>query len=385
MIIAYDLRRIANPGIGRYMKTLVEAIVQLAPEHDYLLIMAPETDHLVDTIQPVQRIYAHSKYYSISEQFELPALLRNHHVDLLHAPHFVVPLWKVCPTIVTIHDAIHLRYPQDIAPRLGRIYARGMIPLAAKVADRVITVSEFSKMDLVRYLGTAPDKITVIYPFLDQRLNRVHDRASIDAVRVRYGIRRDYILYAGIFKERKNHVGLVRAFSELVRKGFDLDLAISGPIGEGEAALSTLAQDLGIADRLVFPGFVREEDMPGLYSGAVVYACPSLYEGFGFTPLEAMACGVPVVCHNGTSLPEVCGKAALLSDARRPEMFADALRQVLEDSDTRARLTRLGYENVTRFSPAGSAGATLELYLELQSSASPSLERIHSLRRRDSR
>jgi len=144
---------------------------------------------------------------------------------------------------------------------------------------------------------------------------------------------------------------------------------ISGPVAEGKAKLTELGRKLGVADRLVFPGFVPDQEMPALYSGASVYACPSLYEGFGLTPLEAMTCGVPVVCHNGTSLPEVCGEAALFSDARHPGMFAEALRRALEDSALRLQLIKLGYENVRRFSHAHSAQATLGLYCELHASS----------------
>ncbi|MGA2847835.1 MAG: glycosyltransferase family 1 protein [Terracidiphilus sp.] len=369
MKIAYDLRRIANPGIGRYMKTLVEATVEISPEHEYLLIMAPGTDHLLNTYSSVERIYARSRYYSISEQVELPMLLRNHGVDILHAPHFVVPVIKTCMTVATLHDAIHLVYPKDIASPVGRVYARRMIQIATKIADRVITVSEYSKADLIRLLGADPSKITVIPPFLQAEISTVTGRDEIDSVRKRYGISRDYILYMGIFKQRKNHVGLLKAFAELIRQNLDLELVISGPIEEGRTRLSKIAEDLNITDRLVFSGFVREEDMAALYSGAAVYACPSLYEGFGFTPLEAMACGVPVVCHNGTSLPEVCGEAALYSDARQPNQFAEALRRALEDSELRVRLTRLGYENARRFSTTRSAAATMKLYLEMHDSA----------------
>jgi glycosyltransferase involved in cell wall biosynthesis len=370
MRIAYDVRRIANPGIGRYMRGLVKAMVGLAPEHEYLVIMAPGTHHLLDADPSVRRINARSGYYSISEQLELPALLRKHNVDILHAPHFVVPAHKACATVVTIHDAIHLVYPQDIGSRVGRVYASWMMRLAASVADRIVTVSEFSKTDLIRFLGAVPEKITVIAAFLEEGMVGVQDRVAIEAIRKRYGIRREYILYAGIYKKRKNHVGLLTAFAELTRQGLDLDLVISGPIAEGKSELTKISHHLGIADRVLFPGFIPEQDMPGLYSGAAVYACPSLYEGFGFTPLEAMSCGVPVVCHNGTSLPEVCGNAALFSDAQRPEMFAHALRQALEDSELRARMIKLGYENARRFSPARSAGATMDLYLELHSSSS---------------
>jgi glycosyltransferase involved in cell wall biosynthesis len=360
------------------MKSLVKAMTQLAPEHEYIVIMAPGTHHLLGSYPSVRRLNARSKYYSISEQLEIPALLRKHDVDILHAPHFVVPAKKACTTVVTIHDAIHLAYPQDIDSRIGRVYASWMMRLATKIADHVITVSEHSKHDLIRFLGTDPARITVISAFIPEDLAPVENPALLAEVRRRYNITRNYILYNGIYKERKNHAGLVRAFSELIHRGFDLDLVISGPIAEGQAMLTQLGQKLGIAHRLVFPGFVPDQDMPALYSGASVYACPSLYEGFGLTPLEAMTCGVPVVCHKGTSLPEVCGDAAFFSDARHPQIFADALQKSLEDSILRAQLIQLGYENVRRFSPTRSAEATLSLYLKLHSSASCRDHRIRS-------
>lgn len=366
MKIAYDLRRIANLGVGRYMKTLVEAIVQVAPQHEYVLIMAPGTDKLLQTPDSVQRIYARSKYYSISEQFELPWLLRKLHVDVLHAPHFVVPLHKSCATIVTIHDVIHMIYPKDIDSLIGRVYARWMMKGAAHVADRIITVSEYSRQDLVRIMGVDSGKITVIPPFLDPGIQPVLDPGHLDAIRSHYGISKSFILYMGIFRERKNHAGLLKAFALLIQQGHDLELVISGPVKQGKANLSELARNLGILDRVVFAGFIDEKDMSGLYSAAAVYACPSLYEGFGFTPLEAMVCGTPVVCHHGTSLPEVCGSAALYSDARQPELFAQALNQAISDPHQRTRMTQLGFENVLRFSVDHTASATLDLYNQLQ-------------------
>ena len=366
MKIAYDLRRIASVGIGRYMKTLVEAVAKIAPQHEYVLIMAPGTDRLLQTPESLQRIYARSRYYSISEQFELPRLLRKHHIDVLHAPHFVVPLMKSCPTIVTIHDAIHLVYPKDIASPIGRIYARWMMGHAARIADKIITISEHSKQDLIRLVGADERKISVIPAFLDPNIQPVREAETLEFVRRRYGIHKEYILYMGIFRERKNHIGLIRAFARLILQGHDLELVISGPVEEGNAILSKQAHELGVLDRIVFAGFIDEKDMSGLYSGAAVYACPSLYEGFGVTPLEAMACGTPVVCHHGTSLPEVCGSAALYSDATQPEQFALALDQALSDTKMRSRMTTLGLANAQRFSVYHTATATLNLYSQLQ-------------------
>jgi glycosyltransferase involved in cell wall biosynthesis len=347
------------------METLVESVVEAAPHHEYLLIMPQGSKHLAQLPERVQRVYARSDYYSISEQFELHSLLKKHKVDLLHSPHFVVPLRKICATVCTIHDVIHLVYPQDIKSPVGRIYARWMMKAALRVSDKIITDSEYSKQDIISRAGGDPEKISVIFPFLAKGFSRVSDPAILQAVRDRYGIRRNYILYTGILRERKNHIGLLRAFAKLIAQGHDLDLVISGPIDPTENGLNGMAKELGLEERVVIAGFVPEAEISALYSGATIYACPSLYEGFGFTPLEAMACGAPVVCHNGTSLPEVCGDAALYSDARNPDEFARSLARVLEDSELREAMVERGFKNIQRYTARDSVDATLTLYSAL--------------------
>ncbi len=315
MKIAFDLRRIKNPGIGRYMKCLVEAVVAQSPEHEYLLIMPPDGEDMV-TVQAasVAKISPVLKYYSVREQIELPRILRRHKVDLLHSPHFLLPLIRPCATVATIHDVIYLACKQDMPSRAGRLYYRGMMKASARLAERIITDSEYSKADIVRYLNADPVKIDVIYPGVDPEFTRMTDPARLQSVREKFRIDRDYILYVGIYKLRKNHAGLLQAFRHFRANGGRAQLVIAGPMEEGEPVLRRLAAELGISESVVFTGFVSDADLPALYSGARVYACPSLYEGFGFTVLEAMACGAPVVSSSATSLPEVAGDAALYAD-----------------------------------------------------------------------
>ena len=211
-------------------------------------------------------------------------------------------------------------------------------------------------------MKAAPQKVSVIYPGVDEGLSIVRDAELLKELRRKLGISGDYILYTGIFKQRKNHVGLLKSFARLLASGVRMQLVIAGGLGEGERILRNKAAELGIADRVIFAGFVPEQDLATLYSAARVYACPSLYEGFGFTVLEAMACGVPVVCHNETSLPEVCGNAALLANANDAEDFASALRRVMEDTQLRSDLVRRGYENVGRFTWKMAARQSLAEY-----------------------
>ncbi|HLZ00310.1 MAG TPA: glycosyltransferase family 1 protein [Candidatus Angelobacter sp.] len=363
MKIAFDLRRIGNPGIGRYMKCLVESVVKAAPENNYLLVLPPGREEAVAVDGPnVARVTPDLKYYSIREQVVLPRLLRQHEVDLLHSPHFLLPVMCPCPAVVTIHDVIYLACKEDLPSLPGRLYYRAMMSLAVRSAERIITDSEFSRNDIVARLNGDSEKIDVIYPGVDARFARVQDEKELHRIRAKYGITGDYILYAGIYKLRKNHAGLLRAFKKFLVDGIRAQCVIAGPLQEGENILRRMAAELGISESVVFAGFVPETDLPALYSAAKIYACPSLYEGFGFTVLEAMACGTPVVCSPATSLPEAAGNGALYADSKNTEDFAHALRRAFHDETLRRELIEKGYKNAKSFTWDRASEQTLAIY-----------------------
>jgi glycosyltransferase involved in cell wall biosynthesis len=363
MRIAFDLRRINNPGIGRYMKCLVEALLARDPDHEYLLIMLPGTEERISISgKHAEKLSSKLKYYSVQEQLQLPGILRANRIDLLHSPHFMLPLLRACPSIVTIHDVIYLACKEDLPSRLGRLYYRGMMAASVRVADRIITDSRFSKQDIISRLNVSSEKINVIYPAVESGFQPVTDGGRLQQVCSRYGIRGEYVLYAGICKPRKNHAGLLRAFRCFLDQGGTAQLVLAGPMHGGEVELRCLAEELGIASQVIFTGFVEESDLPALYSAARLYACPSFYEGFGFTVLEAMACGVPVVCSTETSLPEVAGDAALYADPRNPQLFGRALSQAWDDPELRTSLVQKGRDNVQRFSWERAAEQTLRVY-----------------------
>jgi glycosyltransferase involved in cell wall biosynthesis len=363
MKIAFDLRRIKNPGIGRYMKCLVEAILAQEPQGDYLLILPPDVEDLINLGgSRAKTITSKLKYYSIEEQIGLPRILRDHRVDLLHAPHFMLPLVRPCPSVVTIHDVIGLAWREDLRSRIGRVYYSWMISAAVRLADRIITDSNFSRDDIVRRLGVNPEKIKVIYPGIGSDFQRCTDEVQLRDIRAKYRIENEYVVYAAIYKPRKNHAALLRAFRTFLSNGKDANLVLVGPLKEGEHELRQLANQLGISGKVIFTGFVGDSVLRALYSAAKVYACPSLYEGFGFTVLEAMACGTPVVCALETSLPEVAGEAALYADPRNAEEFGHALHDAFTDSRLRETLIDKGWRNLQRFSWANTAKQTLEVY-----------------------
>lgn len=373
MKIAFDLRRIKNPGIGRYMKCLVEAILAQDPRGDYLLILPPGAERMIQVgTNGARTITSRLKYYSVREQIGLPAILRSNKVDLLHAPHYMLPLVRPCPSVVTIHDMIGLAWKENIASRLGRVYFRLMISAAVRLADSIITDSMFSRDDIVRHLGVDPQKIKVIYPGIGPEFQRVTDKAQLETVRAKHRIEGEYIVYAGIYRPRKNHAALLHAFRNQFSNGRNANLVLVGPLQQGERELRRLADELGISKKVIFAGFVDDAELRALYSGARVYACPSLYEGFGFTVLEAMACGTPVVCSRETSLPEVAGDGAQYADARNAEEFGQALHDVFTDSGLRETLIEKGRKNLERFSWGNTARETLGVYQDVLRSSSRS-------------
>jgi glycosyltransferase involved in cell wall biosynthesis len=365
MKIAFDLRRIKNLGIGRYMKSLVEAILAQEPQGDYLLILPPGAEDMIQVGgSRAEIVTPRLKYYSIREQIQLPMILRDHKADLLHSPHFMLPLVRTCSSVVTIHDVIGLVWKENLRSRIGRVYYRWMVSAAAGLADQIITVSKFSRDDIVRCLGVDPKKIKVIYEGISPDFQQISDNVQLENIRAKYRIEDDYIVYAGIYRPRKNHAALLRAFRRFLSNEGHANLVLVGPLNEGEQELRRLADELGISKKVIFTGFVDDYALRAIYSAAKVYACPSLYEGFGFTVLEAMACGTPVVCTGGTSLPEVAGEAAIFADPRNPEEFAQALHNVFTNASLRSTLIEKGRRNLLRFSWANTAKETLGVYQE---------------------
>ncbi|HWH57142.1 MAG TPA: glycosyltransferase family 1 protein [Terriglobales bacterium] len=373
MKIAFDLRRIGNPGIGRYMKCLVDTMLKEESNHEFVLLL-PSDAKGIPCWQGsnVKVLVPRAGYYSVGEQIELPRILREEKVDLLHSPHFMIPLFQVCPSVVTIHDVIYLACPEDLDSRLGRTYYSLMMRASVRLSKRIITDSVFSKNEIVRYLGIDPEKVFVVYPAVDNTLGRAAEPAFAERVLAKYGIRGEYIFYTAIYKQRKNHAGLLRSFKAFLEKGGDAQLVITGPIGEGERELRNLAMELGVSSHLVLTGFVEDPELSALYSCARVYACPSLYEGFGFTVLEAMACGVPVVSSNAASLPEVGGDAALYADARNAQAFGEAMYRAFTDNTLREEMVRRGFENLLRFTWSRTAKSCTEIYEQVLASTAPS-------------
>ena len=295
--------------------------------------------------------------YSLREHVSLPLKLRSLGAELLHSPHYVRPLLCTIPSVVTIHDCIHLLFPQYLPNRMAFRYARFVMGSAIRNSAIVFTVSEASRADILRfYPATDPAKVHVVPNAIDAELLVDPGEAERDRVRERYQIRGRFVLFAGNVKPHKNLERLIRAFARVrCQEGNeDLRLVLIGDDVSRYASLRRTADEAGVRQEVRFFGFVPHETLAALYRMATVFAFPSLYEGFGLPPLEAMACGTPVVTSRISSLPEVVGDGALLVDPYNEDDIAQGIARLLDDEDLRARLIERGLERAASYSWARS-------------------------------
>jgi glycosyltransferase involved in cell wall biosynthesis len=275
----------------------------------------------------------------------------------------VLPPLVPCRSVVTIHDCIHLMFPQYLPNRLALTYARASIAMAARRATRVLTVSESSKRDIVRLVDVDPAKIDVIYNSYDERFGVEPGDEDIERVRERFQLHDPFVLYAGNVKPHKNLERLIDAFQVVRKRGLDnVKLVLIGDDISKYAALRRAVHRHQLHQHVRFLGFVPEETLAVMYRLASVFVFPSLYEGFGLPPLEAMASGTPVVTSNLSSLPEVAGDAAMLVDPYDPEAIADGIYRVLTDDTLRHSMRAKGIERARQFSWEQSVRRVHDIY-----------------------
>ena len=358
MKIAIDARKWRDYGIGTYVRNVVRHLAQIDRETTYLLFCNPADESaLRDLAENFVPVVDSSAGYSLREHVSLPLKLRSLGAELLHSPHYVVPLLGRRPCVVTIHDCIHLLFPQYLPSRLAAMYAELMMRKAIERSALVFTVSEASRADILRfYPSTDPAKVHVVPNAIDAELLVDPGEAERDRVRERYQIRGRFVLFAGNVKPHKNLERLIRAFARVrCQEGNeDLRLVLIGDDVSRYASLRRTADEAGVRQEVRFFGFVPHETLAALYRMATVFAFPSLYEGFGLPPLEAMACGTPVVTSRISSLPEVVGDGALLVDPYNEDDIAQGIARLLDDQDLRARLVERGLERAASYSWARS-------------------------------
>jgi glycosyltransferase involved in cell wall biosynthesis len=375
--IAIDARKWRDYGIGTYVRNLVRHLARLDTETTYFLVCAgADVPTLRDLAANFVPVVDESAGYSVREHLSIPLKLRRLGVDLLHEPHYVVPFLTTSPIVVTIHDCIHLLFPQYL-PNAGALaYARFMMGRAIRRSAVVLTVSEASRQDILRFYPEADaERVQVVPNAIDPNLIADPGEEEIERVRERYQIRGRFVLYAGNIKPHKNLDRLIAAFGQLKRRPAleDVKLLIIGDEIHKYGSLRRAVEAAGVRHDVRFFGFVPDSTLAALYRLASVFAFPSLYEGFGLPPLEAMACGAPVVTSRISSLPEVVGDAAVLVDPYSVDDIAEGLARVFEDDTLRRDLIARGYTRAQSFSWERSVKAIHDTYLKVLGASVPAV------------
>jgi glycosyltransferase involved in cell wall biosynthesis len=364
MRVAIDARKLHDFGIGTYIRNLLRQLARIDHDTEYVLLCGEADIGVAAQLGPNFRaVLEPSPNYSIREQIHVPWVLRRERPDLYHAPHYVLPAAVSCSSVVTIHDCIHLMFPQYLPNRMAYAYARAQMWTAAHRSDCILTVSDASKRDILHLFNVPPEKIVVVYNAIDAHFSLTPAPEAVARVRERYQLNHRFVLYVGNIKPHKNLVRLIEAFNEL-RSGDleDVKLLIIGDEISKLPALRRAVHRHKLHKHVRFLGYVPDDQLAVLYRLAAVFVFPSLYEGFGLPPLEAMASGTPVVTSNVSSLPEVVGDAAVLVDPHDVDSIVAGLRSVLTDPVRAEEMRRKGLERAREFSWERSVAKTLEVY-----------------------
>ena len=352
-------------GINRYLEALARHLPAALGEADELIVFGRNgtpvegmgAPRLVAPPVPLSSPPARILW----EQTGLAVQARMKRLDLFHGPVNALPRALTIPAVVTIHDLAFLEWPEHVTRR-RYLYLRSAVRHAAKSARLVITPSEATKAEVVSRLNADPERVVVI-PLAASRAISPAAVEEVTAVRARHGLLAPYILYVGTLEPRKNLVRLIRAFTLLATGGpAELELALVGPIGWRTEELLRAVEESPVRSRIRQLGFVEDEDLAALYTGAAAVAIPSISEGFGLPVLEAMAAGGAVLTSKVSSLPEVAGDAAYLVDPLDEGSIAAGLRRLLEDVELNERLREIGPKRAAEFSWEWTAQLTVEAY-----------------------
>ncbi|MBN1902668.1 glycosyltransferase family 4 protein [Candidatus Sumerlaeota bacterium] len=356
-----DIRMLHHTGIGVYLQGLLEGMAQIEDAPKFLFYgpieFRPEIpERLCDLY-----FLRNPRIYSIREQVLFPEELRFH--PLFHSPHYNIPLRFRGNLVVTIHDLNHLVFPGNLPSFFHRQYARFMFGEVAARAKQIIVISEHIRSEAQELLKIDPDRITLIHYAINPSFGVNLDPEKAGTFRNKHKLPDQYLLAVGIYKPHKNYPFLLNALRDLRKSGeMDIPLVIAGLDQKGLVQLKALAVEKGVDSFVNLVGSFSRAEAPYLYSSAAALVFPSLYEGFGLPPLEAMKMNVPVIASNRPPIPEVAGDAALFFDPKSPDEFKGALLRLLSDSNLRANLVEKGRANLARFDWVKTARQTLEVY-----------------------
>ncbi|MDD5489409.1 MAG: glycosyltransferase family 1 protein [Candidatus Moranbacteria bacterium] len=354
-------------GLGRYTQKLIENLERIDRKNQYYIFLRKENwDEYRPQGPNFLKVMANIPWYGFQEQLQFPKLLKKFELDLVHFPHFNVPIFYNGKFVVTIHDLILFHYPTRRASALSpffyffkKLAHRLVIRIAVKKSEKIFAVSRHTKEDIQKYFGVPAEKIAVTYEAID--LARKTIREPSGKILEKYGIIRPYIMYVGNAYPHKNLERLVLVFREIAKKHPHLQMIFVGKEDYFYKRLKKYVSQ-NSAKNVVFADYVPDEHLPVVYREALLYVFPSLYEGFGLPPLEAMAENIPVASSNSSCLPEILGDAAVYFDPKAMAEMAETIEKAISDGELRRKLIRKGREQIKKFSWEKMAKETLEAY-----------------------
>jgi glycosyltransferase involved in cell wall biosynthesis len=363
MRVGIDARLVyySQAGIGQYIFHLVNGLAQVDHENEYVLLQSRKDDTTILEQPNFRRISLWTPSHHRLERYSLNVELMRLGLDVLHSPDFIPPHRPNCKSVITVHDLAFLLYPHFLTRESARYY--GHIDQAVRWTDHIISVSESTKRDTIQHLGVPEEKITVVYEAANPIFRPIDRDEAREQVRNRHGLDHPFILFVSTIEPRKNVPTLLRAMWQLIEcYKEDMHLVLAGGKGWLFEDAFAVVEELKLDDRVQFVGRVSSEDLLYLYNAAEMLAHPAFYEGFGLPPLEAMACGLPVVVSNVASLPEVVGDAGLLVDPHGVDELTVGMWRILNDGELAQELREKGLRQAARFSWERAALETQAIY-----------------------
>ncbi len=357
MKIAIDIRKIEDFGIGTHIFNLLKALSKIDKDNIYFLIGYKDSK-LPELGENFHLITTTAGKYSITEHIKIPAILKKIGCDIFHSPHYVVPFFYRGKTTATIHDVIHLIFPSYLPKKIYRVYAYSQIKRTLKNSNTVFTVSHSSKKDILSFFPWAEKKIQVVYNGVDERFFEEDKKELVEKVKKELG---RYALYVGNTKPHKNLEMVIRAMKKIKGK---LKFLIVG--GNPTKELLSFIEKENCKDDVIFKGFIPFEELSAYYKASEVFIFPSLYEGFGLPPLEAMAKGIPVLSSSAPSMPEILGNGAIYFDPRSVESLVEALNKIIENKESREKMSLEGKKIAKKYSWNESANKILQFWRNIK-------------------
>ncbi len=371
-------------GLGRYTQEIVDNIINKIDNplkgkgvYKYVVFLSKENFKDFQTSNPnVKKILTNVRWYTLKEQLLMPFFILKEKVDLMHFPHFNVPIF--CPTkfIVTIHDLILTKFPtpraSTLSPLLYKIKNFGykiVILTAIKRSKKIITVSKFTQTDIAQQFNVPKNKIIVTYEGVAASITKEQSRDA-QKVLLCYNIKKPFLLYVGNAYPHKNLERLIKNFIDIKNKYHELNLVLVGKEDYFYKRLKRYAHKIclgekSLRDSIIFAGYVPDEDLKYFYQEALAYVFPSLYEGFGLPPLEAMSNGCPVISSNKASMPEILEEAALYFDPENDNEFKSIITKIINNKNLRERLITKGHEQIKKYNWLQCASQTFKLYQDI--------------------